>query len=257
MTAEQNDQRFVGLAARRGAGLRRFRLRMALAIARSRFAGRGLHASRFQFVPPHFHLADPSIAYDFLAGQIVLAGRSLLSGARIPFDLPPPSRDFAIALHGFEWLRHFEASGHPTNLTMLHPIAAGDMYGVKGIDHIAKNAQDAQDYSRRSDEVAAEGGRIVLADIVEAGAERRAGAIASAARASGGAGSGPNSRGSALTAIASAASKPGSLHRWQDEAAPEAGKPLQPPMSAAHRDGVAAHLSLPAYDARHRRAMRS
>ncbi len=34
--------------------------------------------------------------------------------------------------------RHFEASGHPTNLTMLHPIAAGDMYGVKGIDHIAK-----------------------------------------------------------------------------------------------------------------------
>lgn len=26
------------------------------------------------------------------------------------------------------------------------------------IDHIAKNAQDAQDYSRRSDEVAAEGG---------------------------------------------------------------------------------------------------
>lgn len=113
MTAEQNDQRFVGLAARRGAGLRRFRLRMALAAARSRFAGRGLHASRFQFVPPHFHLADPSIAYDFLAGQIVLAGRSLLSGARVPFDLPPPSRDFAIALHGFEWLRHFEASGQP------------------------------------------------------------------------------------------------------------------------------------------------
>ncbi len=32
----------------------------------------------------------------------------------------------------------FEASGHPRNLTMLHPIAAGDMYGVKGIDHIAK-----------------------------------------------------------------------------------------------------------------------
>ncbi|WP_295002529.1 methyl-accepting chemotaxis protein [uncultured Dechloromonas sp.] len=30
-----------------------------------------------------------------------------------------------------------------------------------GIDHIAKNAQDAQEYSRRSDEVAAEGGRIV------------------------------------------------------------------------------------------------
>jgi propionate CoA-transferase len=33
----------------------------------------------------------------------------------------------------------FEAEGHPRNLTTLHPIAAGDMYGVKGIDHIAKD----------------------------------------------------------------------------------------------------------------------
>src|SRR5210317_1423264 len=33
----------------------------------------------------------------------------------------------------------FDREGHPTNLTMLHPIAAGDMYGIKGIDHIAKD----------------------------------------------------------------------------------------------------------------------
>ena len=32
----------------------------------------------------------------------------------------------------------YDAEGHPQNLTMLHPIAAGDMYGIKGIDHIAK-----------------------------------------------------------------------------------------------------------------------
>ena len=32
----------------------------------------------------------------------------------------------------------FETEGHPRNLTTLHPIAAGDMWGVKGIDHIAK-----------------------------------------------------------------------------------------------------------------------
>ena len=32
----------------------------------------------------------------------------------------------------------FDAEGHPKKLTMLLPIAAGDMYGVKGIDHIAK-----------------------------------------------------------------------------------------------------------------------
>jgi acyl CoA:acetate/3-ketoacid CoA transferase len=34
--------------------------------------------------------------------------------------------------------RRFEAEGHPRGLTTLHPIAAGDMWGVKGIDHIAR-----------------------------------------------------------------------------------------------------------------------
>lgn len=33
----------------------------------------------------------------------------------------------------------FDSEGHPQNLTTLHPIAAGDVYGVKGIDHIAKD----------------------------------------------------------------------------------------------------------------------
>ena len=32
----------------------------------------------------------------------------------------------------------FEATGHPKNITTLHPIAAGDMSGIKGIDHIAR-----------------------------------------------------------------------------------------------------------------------
>ena len=33
----------------------------------------------------------------------------------------------------------FDAEQHPKNLTTLHPIAAGDMWGVKGVDHIAKD----------------------------------------------------------------------------------------------------------------------
>jgi propionate CoA-transferase len=32
---------------------------------------------------------------------------------------------------------HFLDKGRPTGLTMLHPIAAGDMYGILGIDHLA------------------------------------------------------------------------------------------------------------------------
>ncbi len=34
--------------------------------------------------------------------------------------------------------RRFETTGRPRGLTTLHPIAAGDMYGIKGIDHIAR-----------------------------------------------------------------------------------------------------------------------
>jgi propionate CoA-transferase len=33
----------------------------------------------------------------------------------------------------------FDTEGHPRNITTLHPIAAGDMWGVKGIDHLAKS----------------------------------------------------------------------------------------------------------------------
>lgn len=33
----------------------------------------------------------------------------------------------------------FAREGHPRGLTTLHPIAAGDMYGIKGVDHIARD----------------------------------------------------------------------------------------------------------------------
>ena len=42
----------------------------------------------------------------------------------------------------------FDAEGHPRNLTTLHPIAAGDMYGIKGIDHIAKDGPARDDHRR-------------------------------------------------------------------------------------------------------------
>ena len=32
----------------------------------------------------------------------------------------------------------FEKTGHPANITSLHPIASGDMYGIKGVEHLAK-----------------------------------------------------------------------------------------------------------------------
>lgn len=33
---------------------------------------------------------------------------------------------------------HYDASREPKDLTTIHPIAAGDMYGIGGIDHLAK-----------------------------------------------------------------------------------------------------------------------
>ncbi len=32
----------------------------------------------------------------------------------------------------------FDSVQHPRNITTIHPIAAGDMFGIKGVDHIAK-----------------------------------------------------------------------------------------------------------------------
>ena len=42
----------------------------------------------------------------------------------------------------------FDAEGHPRNLTSIHPIAAGDMFGSKGVDHIAKPGMLAQNHRR-------------------------------------------------------------------------------------------------------------
>jgi propionate CoA-transferase len=38
----------------------------------------------------------------------------------------------------------FDSVNQPKNLTMIHPIAAGDMFGIKGINHIAKPGQIAR-----------------------------------------------------------------------------------------------------------------
>jgi len=37
--------------------------------------------------------------------------------------------------------QRYAETGAPANLTTLHPIAAGDMYGIKGIDHLCRPGQ--------------------------------------------------------------------------------------------------------------------
>ncbi|MCW5732442.1 MAG: heparinase II/III family protein, partial [Alphaproteobacteria bacterium] len=54
---------------------------------------------------------DAAIADRLFQGRWRLAGDELADARHAPFDLPPPSRAFAVELHRFGWLRHFAASG--------------------------------------------------------------------------------------------------------------------------------------------------
>src|SRR5262249_38681864 len=54
--------------------------------------------------------ADPIAARDIYAGYFILAGRTGDAHGRSPFEIPPPSKGWAEALHGFGWLRDLAAA---------------------------------------------------------------------------------------------------------------------------------------------------
>jgi uncharacterized heparinase superfamily protein len=58
--------------------------------------------------------ADPEAGRRLLAGAFVFAGETLTTGPRgDPWDRPSPSRLFAVALHGFGWLKDLAEHGDP------------------------------------------------------------------------------------------------------------------------------------------------
>jgi uncharacterized heparinase superfamily protein len=60
--------------------------------------------------PTDLRAIDPYIAEEIYASRFPLAGRVLDTGGRSPFALELPSRDFALRLHAFGWLRHVRAT---------------------------------------------------------------------------------------------------------------------------------------------------
>ncbi|TAK46874.1 MAG: heparinase [Xanthobacteraceae bacterium] len=65
---------------------------------------------RLLIAPQELRTADATRAAEIYAGRFVFAGKIVSCHGRSPFDVPAPSEDWEIALHGFAWLRHLRAA---------------------------------------------------------------------------------------------------------------------------------------------------
>ncbi|MBV8489722.1 MAG: heparinase II/III family protein [Candidatus Eremiobacteraeota bacterium] len=70
------------------------------------FAGR----SRLLIAPQDLRTADPTRASEIYAGRFAFAGKVVVCDGRSPFEMIPPSVEWADALLGFGWLRHLRAA---------------------------------------------------------------------------------------------------------------------------------------------------
>jgi uncharacterized heparinase superfamily protein len=67
-------------------------------------------AERLVIAPQNLRTADPTRASEIYAGRFALAGKIVVCDGRSPFEMDPPSPEWAEALLGFNWLRHLRAA---------------------------------------------------------------------------------------------------------------------------------------------------
>lgn len=99
-------RRHIGLYLRqawRNARIASVRLRLKFVPPTSRVPERLLVA------PTDLRAVDTFVAEEILVGRYLLAGRALVTEGASPFTMELPSRNFAIKLHSFTWLRHVRA----------------------------------------------------------------------------------------------------------------------------------------------------
>jgi uncharacterized heparinase superfamily protein len=60
--------------------------------------------------PQDLRTADGTRANEIYSGRFAFAGKVVTCVGRSPFEMPPPSEEWAAALHGFGWLRHLRAA---------------------------------------------------------------------------------------------------------------------------------------------------
>lgn len=91
----------------RGARALRYGVRLPVRIA---LALTQRHVERLLIAPQDIRTADPTIANDIYAGYFSFAAKIVETHAQSPFLIEPPSEAWAMALHGFGWLRHLRAA---------------------------------------------------------------------------------------------------------------------------------------------------
>jgi uncharacterized heparinase superfamily protein len=65
---------------------------------------------RLVIAPQDLRTADPTRASEIYAGRFAFAGRIVVCDGRSPFEMAPPSEEWAEHLFGFGWLRHLRAA---------------------------------------------------------------------------------------------------------------------------------------------------
>src|SRR6266545_3671246 len=65
---------------------------------------------RLLIAPQDLRTADPTRASEIYAGRFAFAGKVVVCDGRSPFEMQPPSEEWAEGLFGFSWLRHLRAA---------------------------------------------------------------------------------------------------------------------------------------------------
>ena len=67
-------------------------------------------ADRLLIAPQDLRTADPTRASEIYSGRFAFAGKIVICDGRSPFEIEPPSEEWADQLLGFGWLRHLRAA---------------------------------------------------------------------------------------------------------------------------------------------------
>src|SRR5438445_131365 len=67
-------------------------------------------ADRLVIAPQDLRTTDATRSSEIYSGRFVFVGKVVVCDSRSPFEITPPSEDWAAALFGFGWLRHLRAA---------------------------------------------------------------------------------------------------------------------------------------------------